>query len=38
MENELVKETKTICKDVYDALVKKHAELKSRGASVGILN
>ena len=38
MENELVKETKSICKGVYDALKEKHAELKASGASVKILN
>ena len=38
MENELVKETKQICKDIFDALKAKHAELKEGGANVTILN
>lgn len=38
MENELVKETKTICRSIYDSLKAKHAELKADGASVRILN
>ncbi len=38
MENELVKETKQICKDIFDALKAKHAELKEGGANATILN
>ena len=38
MKNELVKETKKICSDVYETLKAKHAELKAEGASVRILN
>lgn len=36
--NEIVKETRSICKDIYESLKAKHAELKSAGASTRILN
>ncbi len=38
MKNELVEETKDICKDIYESLKAKHAELKKEGAGVTILN
>ncbi len=38
MENELVNEVKQICRDTYNKLSQRHAELKGEGADVSILN